>query len=463
MAQVEQPAIGAVHEKAQRQGLTANQWKVLGCCAVAGMLETMDLYIIAFVLADITGPWGLSYGTSATILLSSGVGAIFGSLTWGYIADMIGRKKAFLATILTCSLASIVLAFTPSGDWVFLAVMRTILGFGAGGFFLFVMLVQEFAPAANRGFVSGVVSTAAAGGLVLGAIAGSFLMPIIGWRGMFAIGTLPAVAGIVTFFVMPESPRWALSRGLIEQGRQSLRWALGPNAAIEPIVQAYSTVTKQPGWGEVFTLPRSLIVGTVVNYCVVTGFYGSVLWAPTLISQILGVPGHEASRVMLGISLCGLLSRFTMGILADKFGRRRCGAFAACGAAICLLVASLVGHGDILAREHFWIPFGLALILADSSFAVLALYTSELWPSRLRGRGSGVSYGVGSIGKIMGPLGLAVVVGSSNMIKPAATVDSLPTAFSYLAAMFLIAGFFYLFVARETKGKSFEEIDNKRA
>ena len=93
--------LGAVKAVAPR--LTANQWKVLCVCAIAGMLETMDIYIIGFVLAVITGPWKLSYGVSATILLASGAGAILGSLAWGHIADTIGRKKAFLATIITCS------------------------------------------------------------------------------------------------------------------------------------------------------------------------------------------------------------------------------------------------------------------------------------------------------------------------------------------------------------------------
>jgi putative MFS transporter len=441
--------------------LTRNQWKVLWCCALAGMLETMDLYIIGFVLADITGPWGLSYGISATILLASGLGAIFGALTWGHIADTIGRKKAFLITILICSLSSIAMAFIPTGDWVTLAVLRTILGFGAGGFFLFVMLVQEFAPAANRGFVSGIVSTAAAGGLVLGAFAGSFLMPILGWRGMFAIGALPAIAGVLAYYIMPESPRWLLARGMIEEGRKALLWALGPKADLEPIVQSYSAVPTQPGWREVFTLPRSIVVGTVINYCIVTGFYGTVMWAPTLIAQILHLPGAEAARIMLMIGIIGLCSRFAMGMLADRIGRRRCGAIAALGAGTFLILAGFVGQGALLERELFWLPFGAAIILADSSFAVLALYTSELWPSRLRGRGSGICYGVGSVGKIVGPLGLALVVGSSNVIRPAATAEAIVPAFAYLGAMFVVAGLVYVFIARETKGQTFEEIDRK--
>jgi putative MFS transporter len=441
--------------------LTANQWKIVSFCALAGMLETMDMYIIAFVLAAITGPWQLSYGISAAILLSSGVGAVFGSLTWGYLADRIGRKKAFIATIVLCSAASLALAFTPTGNWGFLVAMRTILGFGAGGFFIFVMIVQEFAPATNRGFASGVVSTAAAGGLLLGAISGSFLMPILGWRGMFAIGAVPALLGIVVHYMMPESPRWALARGDADLGRRSLRWALGPEADVEPILQSYGKAETPPGWGEVFARRRSLIVGALVNFGVVTGFYGTVLWAPTLLSQILEIPGAQAAKIMMGMSFTGLLCRFGMGWLADRVGRRLCGAIAACGAATFLMLAGLVGHGDLLGRELFWLPFAIAFVLADSGFAIMAMYTSEIWPSRLRGRGSGVCYGVGSIGKIVGPLGLALVVGSSNMIKPAATVDSIVTAFAYLAAVFLIAGLTYLFIARETKGQTLEELDRR--
>jgi putative MFS transporter len=442
--------------------LTTNQWKVVSFCALAGMLETMDMYIIAFVLAVITAPWRLSYGKSAAILLASGIGAVLGSLVWGYLADRIGRKKAFVATIFTCSAASIALAFTPTGDWIFLAALRTIVGFGAGGFFIFVVLVQEFAPATNRGFASGVVSTAAAGGLLVGAISGSFLMPYLGWRGMFAIGALPAVFGIAALYAIPESPRWALARGNVELGRRSLAWALGPDADVDRIVLAYGTVERPPAWREVFSRTRSLIAGTLVNFGTVTGYYGIVLWAPTLLSQILSMPGAQAAKVMMGMSFTGLLGRFATGWLADRVGRRRCGAVATCGAALCLLLSGLVGHGSILRPDLFWLPFGLAFVLADSGFAVMGMYTSEIWPSRLRGRGSGVSYCAGSLGKIIGPLGLALLIGSSNVISPAATVSSIVAAFAYLAAMFLTAGATYMLVARETKGQALEDIDRQR-
>ncbi|HEV7137316.1 MAG TPA: MFS transporter [Steroidobacteraceae bacterium] len=445
----------------ERPQLTSNQWKVVSFCAVGGMLEIMDVYIIAFILAVITKPWKLSYGESAGVLLASGVGAVVGSFFWGYVADRVGRKRAFVATIVTCSAASLALVFTPQGNWMFLATLRTIVGFGTGGFFIFVVLVQEFVPASTRGFVCGLISGAAAGGLLLGAISGSFLMPIIGWRGLFAVGAVPIFLGIAVVYLMPESPRWALSRGDVALARRSLAWALGAGADIESVVRAYSTAERPPAWREVLSHPRSLITGTVINFGVVTAYYGIVLWAPTLLAQIERVSGAQAAKMMMAMSLAGLLCRLTTGWLSDRVGRRPCGAVAACGAAVCLVIAGLVGHSVMLHRELFWLPFAAAFLLADCSFAIMGMYTSEIWPSRLRGRGSGVSYGAGSVGKIIGPLGLALVIGSSSVISPAATVGAIVPAFGYLAAMLLIAGATYLFVARETRGRSLEDLDRE--
>lgn len=453
------PPHGAAAAASSR--LTANQWKIVSYCALGGMLETMDIYIISFVLTAISAPWGLSYGKSAAILLASGIGAIVGSLFWGAVADRIGRKKAYIATIFVCSAGSLAMAFTPTGSWMALAILRTVIGFGAAGFFIFVMMVQEFAPAENRGFATAFVSTAAACGLLVGALCASLLMPLIGWRGLFAIGALPALLGFAAMYYLPESPRWALARGDVDLGRRSLRWALGPNADIEPIVQAYRQSESTPGWRELLGRKRSLTVGTMVNFGVVTGYYGITLWAPTLLALILTLQPEQAARIMVFLSLAGLTSRLCMGWLADRFGRRRCGAVAACGAALFLLIAGLVGNGALLTPNLFWLPFGIAFVLADSGFAIMGMYTSEIWPSRLRGRGSGVCYMAGSVGKIVGPLGLALMIGASNMLRPAATVDAIFQAFAYLAVMFLLAGFAYTFVARETKGQTLEDLDRK--
>ena len=75
----------------------------------------------------------------------------------------------------------------------------------------------------------------------------------------------------------------------------------------------------------------------------------------------------------------------------------------------------------------------------------------------------GSAYGFGGLGKIIGPLGLAIVVGSANVVKPDASVEHLLPAFIYLASWFAMAGAVYFFLGIETKGRSIEEIDSELA
>ena len=106
-----------------------------------------------------------------------------------------------------------------------------------------------------------------------------------------------------------------------------------------------------------------------------------------------------------------------------------------------------------------WLLLIVGFFFADGGFAVVGPYAAEVWPAQLRTSGMGSAYGFGGIGKVIGPLGLALVVGSSNVIKPEASVENVLPAFLYLASWFVLAGAVYLFLGIETKGRSIEEID----
>jgi putative MFS transporter len=82
-----------------------------------------------------------------------------------------------------------------------------------------------------------------------------------------------------------------------------------------------------------------------------------------------------------------------------------------------------------------------------------------VWPASLRTTGMGSAYGFGGIGKVIGPLGLALIVGSSNFITPKASVAALVPAYTYLAAWFALAGLIYVVLGIETKGRSLETIE----
>jgi putative MFS transporter len=171
----------------RQQRLTLNQWKIISAAILGDMLDFFDFFLIGYVLAFIVGQWKLTFLEWGTILLAAGVGAIPGAFFWGWMADRIGRRKVFVATVLNFSLATGVMAAAPDQyGWLFLAFCRCLVGVGVAGMVAVDLpLVQEFVPSSKRGWVGGLVTTTVSVGGALGAAAGAYLGPIIGWRGLF--------------------------------------------------------------------------------------------------------------------------------------------------------------------------------------------------------------------------------------------------------------------------------------
>ena len=121
------------------------------------------------MLAFLIGPWKLTFGQSAFVLMSSGVGAIIGAYVWGWLADRVGRRVVFIGTVLNFSIATGLLYFTPDNGWIYLAFMRFFVGTGVGGLYCVDLpLVQEFMPSSKRGWVGGLVTCVIPLGVGLG-------------------------------------------------------------------------------------------------------------------------------------------------------------------------------------------------------------------------------------------------------------------------------------------------------
>src|SRR6201992_4449174 len=103
----------------QRTSLTGNQIRILVAAIFGDALEFFDYFLIGFVLAFLIGPWKLTFGQSATVLMSSGIGAILGASSWGWLADRIRRRQVFVCTGLNFSVATGLLYFTPDTGWVY--------------------------------------------------------------------------------------------------------------------------------------------------------------------------------------------------------------------------------------------------------------------------------------------------------------------------------------------------------
>src|SRR6201994_3608224 len=109
----------------------------------------------------------------------------------------------------------------------------------------------------------------------------------------------------------------------------------------------------------------------------------------------------------------------------------------------------------------FFVLIMIQRFFGDASYAIIGPYLAEVWPSRLRASGMGFSYGIGNLGKIIGPLGLALIVGSSNYVSPKLTIDAIFPALLFLAFWYGLAALVFWFVGFETKGRSIEEISSR--
>jgi len=444
--------------------LTGNQYKIIAAAVIGDMLEFFDLYLIAYVLSFIVKPWRLTYGQSMCILLSSGIGAIIGAYLWGYIADRIGRRTVFIATVINFSVATGIQALTPEGGWIFLTVFRFFVGVGVGGLYVVDLpLVQEFMPTSKRGFIGGIVTSFVPVGNMLGAVLGAYLAPSIGWRGLFVIGLLPALFTLVVRAWVPESPRWLARMGRTEEARASLGWALQIDPKSIPLSAVTLPSSPPTRFLDLFRYPRSLIVSWFGNLGAQTGVYGVNLWAPTLLMLLMGVSPAVAAFWMIWVNAGSFVGRFFFAWLSEAIGRRASGAVIGFGAAAATLLAGLFPTAMLGTISVFWLLLIIVQFVGSGGFSVIGPYAAEVWPAGLRATGMGSAYGFGGIGKVIGPAGLALIIGSTDLISLKVTLDAITPAFLYLAAWFALSGIVYLAFGFETKGRSFEEIDEQLA
>ena len=443
--------------------LTGNQFRLIAVAILCDMLEFYDFFLIGFVLAFVAGSWNVTYGQSAVILLSSGIGAIVGAAFWGWLADRIGRHKVLIASIVNFSLATGILALTPENGWIFLSIFRLFVGVGVGGLYCVILpLVQEFMPSKKRGVISGLVTASVPLGLGMGAVLGAYLGPVLGWRGLFALGLTPALAILAVRAWMPESPHWLVRMGRFQEARESLAWALEVDPETIPLPVANIETREDPvRWRELFHYPRSLAISWLGNLGGQTGIYGLSLWAPLLLVQVLKISPAHAASLMIACSVSAFTGRVAFSYLSDTLGRRLSGALFGFGAAALVILASYLRNEFLRTISVFWLVLVAAYFFADGGFALVGPYAAEVWPSRLRATGMGSAYGFGGIGKIIGPLGLALIVGSSDIVKPQASVAKIVPAFWYLGGFYALAGIVYGVFGMETRHRSIAEIDRE--
>jgi putative MFS transporter len=345
--------------------------------------------------------------------------------------------------------------------WLFLVFFRVFVGIGNAGIFTIDLpLVQEFIPAYKRGWVSALVTTLLpAGGMLAGFVA-AWLLPIIGWRYLFLVGLSPLVLVFMIRYWVPESPRWLIRMGRHEEARKSLAWAL----MIDPkeiALPATLPANEQTRWLELFKYPRLVAAGCLTGLTQ-TGGASLGLWGATLLVIVLNTTPAHAAFLMAFVSLSGIVGRFFITALIEPLGRRGAGTLA-CGMAALLLISAGYFHDVFIGSwSVFYVLLVAGTFFSSAIYTVVGPYMSEIWPTRLRSSGMGMSYGIGNLGgKVLGPAGLAVIMGAGDIIKPAApNLVMLGPAFVYFACWYILGIIGFWAFGPETKGRTFEEMDD---
>jgi putative MFS transporter len=431
------------------------RWNTQGRIFIVGglgfMFDAWDVSLNGVLIPLLREEWALSAGQAAWIGTANLIGMALGAFIWGTIADRIGRKKAFAATLLVFSVFTLAGALTGGIGWFVL--FRFLAGFGLGGCIpVDYALVGEFTPRRHRG----TVLTAMDGWWPIGAAACGFLSAWLvatwgDWRLPLLVMILPAMLVFLVRLMVPESPLFLIQQGREAEARTVIDEMVRRTG--EPVRQYVLPPVPQPKpltFGALGEQLASLwryswkvtLVSWALFFTIMLVYYIALQWLPTFLIDA----GYEQARafIMTGaMAAVGLLGVIVAAWLVEKTGRKWL--LAVTAVASSFLMAVLAAMLDVpTAVLPLVLSFGFVVQVA---IPVLYTYVSELYPTELRGSGFGWASAVSRIAAGVGPL---VFV---TWLVP---VMGLVWAFVVTGVLVVAAVALMMSMAPETKGRELE-------
>jgi PHS family inorganic phosphate transporter-like MFS transporter len=383
--------------------------------------DAYDLFVISTVATIVATQWGLSTLQTSWVTGAAILGAFFGALVFGRIADVFGRKKVYTMVAVVMVVGALASAAAPGFIW--LVIARFVLGLGIGGDYpVSAVLMSEYSNRQDRGRLVGMVFSMQALGLIVGPLVGlallsSGLSQNLTWRLMLGLGAIPAAGVIYLRSKMPESPRFRaqvqgrtaeanddtenFTKGVIAAGSSVPASALG--AAPAPVPESAHRL----GLFEFLRDRRMLLllVGTAGAWFLFDyAYYGNTLSLPVILKAVDSSASLEAKLLWtLGIFVVFAVPGYALAVLTmDRIGHRRLQfiGFAVMAVAF-LTLAAFTGLtttvGPFLAIfgfSYFFVEFGPNV----TTFVL----PSEVFPVSVRTTGHGIAAGVGKLGAFVG-------------------------------------------------------------
>ena len=421
--------------------------------AAAVTIDVMKPATLSFVLPGMTREYGLrsplhpTGSIPAALLPLAGItGTVLGSFLWGWLGDRIGRRPSILMAAMTF-IATSICGSMPS--FALNMVMCFVMGLGVGGMLpIMFTIMAETIPARHRGWLLVLIGGDVAGAYIITSWLAAALVPTLSWRILWLIGFPTGVLLILLSRWIPESPRFLLAHGRTDEAAAIMKRY---GAVIVPEPETQITAGSGAGSGFLQLLRPPFLRATVVVVLLGLGVglvsFGFQLWIPSNL-QKLGLAEGEANRLLRNSAIIGFPLNFLVAWLYGFWSSKRTLILVTALTALSLFGFVLAGSSVATNRVLLYALLIMPIWGISSVIAVLSAYSTEIFPTRLRSRGSGVAAGFSKAGGVV-IIALVAIAVAPPSIADTALIGAIPMALAALAVALF---------GPETRKRQLEEI-----
>ncbi|MBI4261431.1 MAG: MFS transporter [Actinobacteria bacterium] len=421
--------------------------------AAAITIDVMKPTTLAFVVPGMAREYGLRSPVNpagsipvAILPLAGITGTVIGSFLWGYLGDRIGRR----ASILLAGVIFVATAICGSmpGFW-WNVLMCFVMGLGAGGMLpITFTLMAETIPARHRGWIMVLIGGDVAGAYIITSWLASWLSPTFGWRILWLLGLPTGLVLILLNRWIPESPRFLLARGRDPEARAVME-RYGATVIEEDRSELAVEEGVQSRWAQLFARPFLGVSAVVALLGLGVGLvsFGFQLWIPSNL-QRLGFTEVTADRMLRDAALIGFPANFLVAWAYGFWSSRGTMILLATMTAAALFGFAVAGDSVATNRVLLHALLVVPIWGISSVVAVLSAYSSEVYPTLIRSRGTGLAAGISKFGGVV-IIALVVASVAPPSIVGTALIGGVPM---------LLAAVAVLVFGVETRRRRLEEI-----